>query len=232
MPASATPQFRTSRWSAFTLIELLVVIAIIAILASLLLPGLARARESARTAACANNAHQLAVASMTYSLDFNNRLPPFREWLCRRNGDLTTGRLHPYLGGRGSYLCPTDRLEIARSRGRAPPGAPAPMGSHVARRDYSYAMNCAICHATDVSQWRTPAGTVLFLEAVLAPNDYSGVAGPGTMASQTLTARHHQRGHVVFGDLHQARLRKPAFDRASRERYFWWPTDDRGGPGR
>lgn len=231
MPADAPPLSSTASRRAFTLIELLVVVAIVAILASLLLPGLARAKESARTTACANNLRQVGLATMTYSLDFNGKLPAFREWLCHRNGDLATGRLYPYLGARGSYLCPTDRLEIARNRGRSPAGAPSPMGSHATRRDYSYAMNCAICHTTDVSQWRQPAGTLLYLEAVLAANDYSGVAGPGTMASSALAARHLQRGHVVFGDLHQERLKKPAFDLAAKGRFFWYPTEDRRGPG-
>ena len=59
----------------FTLIELLVVIAIIAILAAMLLPALSAARESARSAACINNAGSLGKFTRMYADDNNDWAP-------------------------------------------------------------------------------------------------------------------------------------------------------------
>lgn len=211
-----------SRTGAFTLIELLVVIAIIAVLASLLLSAVTRATEASRRTSCENNLKQIALASLMYADDNQGKLPAFLRWLKTRGNDITSGKLYPYLKTKAIYMCPTDKKNLYS---KSDPMA-RNLNPRSPRREYSYAMNCNICHANALSGFREPDKTVVYLEADLAPTDYSGQMGqlPGGKA---ISLRHGRKGHIVMGDLSVRSLNRKQFDDASKHKYFWYPGDNR-----
>jgi prepilin-type processing-associated H-X9-DG protein/prepilin-type N-terminal cleavage/methylation domain-containing protein len=91
-PAPIRPARERERQRAgFTLIKLLVVVAVIAILASLLLPGLSRAKAAADSIVCKNNLRQQGIGLQMYLNDRH----VFPSYPIPENGPYSRSDLYP-----------------------------------------------------------------------------------------------------------------------------------------
>lgn len=124
-----TPGWRRLR--AFTLIELLVVIAIIAVIISILLPAIAKARESGRQVMCQSNLREIGTGMSAYANDFKGNIweagstTPFRFWYAQpRNPTIPASAANPVIIGPAFeymtladniFACPTNKRRTPAS---------------------------------------------------------------------------------------------------------------------
>ncbi len=107
----------TRRRLGFTLIELLVVVAVIAILLGILIPSLAGARRAAKTMKCSSNMHQLAIALVNYTADYNMKYPPNLDGIT----DPQTGKIGMFwydVNRLGRYMPNFDQSNLTTSNVR------------------------------------------------------------------------------------------------------------------
>jgi prepilin-type N-terminal cleavage/methylation domain-containing protein len=168
---------------AFTLIELLVVIAIIALLISILLPALGQARCAGRSAICFGNLKQMALATQSYSADFQDRIFAF-TWKQGNVSSQYSDLQNPPDDLRAAVY---QVVDIIRRRGdRENPAFPIPgawiphvLYTHVVLQDYlaqRLPEKMVVC-PEDVwrnrwQDWRS------FDQRVFAPYQYDPVADP------------------------------------------------------
>lgn len=221
------------RRDGFTLIELLVAVSIVGVLAALLLPALARAKNSGHVTTCLNNLRQLQLVWTMYADDHSGRLVPNKHvygpphpslysWVQGRMDYLQTNPMNtnsgifldPQLSAFANYIksprvyrCPSDRSAIK-------------LGNNWHSRVRSYGMSWALASErtkeirvlNKYSEINTPAPASLFVFIDQHPDYIADIhfhltleTGASANFMDLPSGNHNGSGALTFADGHAER---------------------------
>ena len=214
---------RRMRTEIFTLIELLIVIAIIAILASMLLPALNKARESARGVKCFSNIKQWGTFIVLYAGDYADILPPSLD----SGSKATRHYLQHYLDGRDGLKIgipsPKTNAKEAATIWYCP--SSRPIDESTFRTDYVTNVHIFVREPWSVESYRStlwqystwgklsqPLGNIVAKPALscfsIAPSTRMMLIdsyGNGVLSTpNSFRFRHNKKTHLLYMDSHAA----------------------------
>jgi prepilin-type N-terminal cleavage/methylation domain-containing protein/prepilin-type processing-associated H-X9-DG protein len=219
--------------TAFTLIELLVVIAIIAILASLLLPAISHAKDSARNAQCENNLKQWGLALALYLGDFQHYPPEISVDL---NGQFKSEEslLLPYLTRNNNGDIVWEMICQQKWRGAGMRYFYNQLDRTLNVHSPSLGLGAAPPDFIPLpeSGVRVPADMIAFTEAVffLYPGVPTGIAGDYPRTGQEDYYPHNNGVNQTLCDGHVQRVLKKEFASKSAAIRRRWFTDNQPHP--
>jgi prepilin-type N-terminal cleavage/methylation domain-containing protein/prepilin-type processing-associated H-X9-DG protein len=223
-----SPNWRCrSTGTAFTLIELLVVIAILALLAALLLPALARAKDSATSIQCLNQMRQIGLATRLYADDNSGLFPRSPHSAAANHQQGWERAMAPLLGGGNSDTTTWTNLVAGLYRC---PADPVP-------RYIDYGLNAwfEVGPPYGSAAWEQvgniprPSGTICFCEIDSTVKTDHVMPWEWELASDSWLNdivkpfRHQQQSNYVFVDSHAARQKISATFAPAYNLNLWNP---------
>lgn len=201
-PLSRKNSVRPGVWSGgkagFTLIELLVVVTIIALLAAILFPVFGRARENARRASCQSNLRQIALSTIEYAQDYDERMPT------RAGGNIDIHvKLQPYIKSMQVFRCPSQSTYTDKATGNELPVSTTPAPGY-----FSYAYSTSLAAAGSFNNFNGMIGAIPYPSRTLMAGELRGlqdrvipIGGIGGIAFE-VAPRHFDGANIAFMDGH------------------------------